>query len=69
MPIETIGHDDDMLIVSRPRLDLVISQPEPRASTDANSNNVVGPAVFLASDLAAYVTGTIIMANGGYRTV
>jgi 3-oxoacyl-[acyl-carrier protein] reductase len=29
---------------------------------------VVGPAIFLASDLAAYVTGTIIMADAGYRT-
>ena len=31
--------------------------------------DVVGPAIFLASDLAAYVTGTIIMADGGNRTV
>lgn len=30
--------------------------------------DVVGPAVFLASDLAVYVTGTIVMADG-YRTV
>jgi NAD(P)-dependent dehydrogenase (short-subunit alcohol dehydrogenase family) len=31
--------------------------------------DIVGPAVFLASDLAAYVTGGIVMADGGYRTV
>jgi 3-oxoacyl-[acyl-carrier protein] reductase len=31
--------------------------------------DIVGPAIFLASDLAAYVTGTIVMADGGYRTI
>ncbi len=31
--------------------------------------DIVGPAVFLASDLAAYVTGDIIMADGGYRSI
>jgi 3-oxoacyl-[acyl-carrier protein] reductase len=31
--------------------------------------DIVGPAIFLASDLSAYVTGCIIMADGGYRTI
>ena len=31
--------------------------------------DIVGPAVFLASDLSAYVTGTILMADGGYRAI
>lgn len=31
--------------------------------------DIVGPAVFLASDLSAYVSGTIVMVDGGYRTV
>ncbi|MDE2005372.1 MAG: SDR family oxidoreductase [Rhodospirillales bacterium] len=31
--------------------------------------DIAGPAVFLASDLAAYVTGHILMADGGYRSV
>ncbi len=31
--------------------------------------DVAGPAVFLASDMSAYVTGSIIMADGGFRTL
>ena len=31
--------------------------------------DIVGPAVFLASDLSAYVTGAIVMVDGGYRTI
>ena len=31
--------------------------------------DIVGPAIFLASDLSAFVTGTIVMADGGYLTV
>jgi NAD(P)-dependent dehydrogenase (short-subunit alcohol dehydrogenase family) len=31
--------------------------------------DIVGPAIFLASDMAAYVTGTILMADGGYRAI
>ena len=31
--------------------------------------DIVGPAIFLASDLSAYVTSSIVMADGGYRAV
>jgi 3-oxoacyl-[acyl-carrier protein] reductase len=31
--------------------------------------DIVGPAIFLASDLSGYVTGSILMADGGYRAV
>jgi 3-oxoacyl-[acyl-carrier protein] reductase len=40
--------------------------PLGRAGT---AEDIVGPALFLASDLSAYVTGSIVMADGGYRTV
>ncbi len=33
------------------------------------AEDIVGPAIFLASDLSAYVTGSIVMVDGGYRTV
>jgi NAD(P)-dependent dehydrogenase (short-subunit alcohol dehydrogenase family) len=32
-------------------------------------DDIVGPAIFLASDLSAYVTGAIVMADGGYRVI
>jgi enoyl-[acyl-carrier-protein] reductase (NADH) len=34
-----------------------------------SSEDIAGPAVFLASDLSVYVTGHIIRTDGGYRTV
>ncbi|MGY3607863.1 MULTISPECIES: SDR family NAD(P)-dependent oxidoreductase [unclassified Bradyrhizobium] len=33
------------------------------------ADDIVGPAIFLASDLSAYVTGSIVMVDGGYRAV
>jgi len=38
-------------------------------SPTRSSDDIAGPAVFLASDLSVYVTGHIIMADGGCRTV
>jgi hypothetical protein len=38
-------------------------------SPTRSSEDIAGPAVFLASDLSVYVTGHIIMAEGGCRTV
>jgi NAD(P)-dependent dehydrogenase (short-subunit alcohol dehydrogenase family) len=32
-------------------------------------DDIVGPAIFLASDLAGFVTGSIVMADGGYRAI
>ena len=34
-----------------------------------SAEDIVGPAIFLASDLSAYVSGTIVMVDGGYRAV
>ena len=34
-----------------------------------SAQDIVGPAIFLVSDLSAYVTGSIVMVDGGYRTV
>jgi len=32
-------------------------------------DDIVGPAIFLASDLSQYVTGVLIPSDGGYLTV
>jgi NAD(P)-dependent dehydrogenase (short-subunit alcohol dehydrogenase family) len=31
--------------------------------------DIVGPAIFLASELSGFVTGSIVMADGGYRVI
>ena len=33
------------------------------------AEDIVGPAIFLASDMSAYVRGTIVMVDGGYRAI
>jgi 3-oxoacyl-[acyl-carrier protein] reductase len=40
--------------------------PLGRAGT---AEDIVGPAIFLASDLSAYVSGSMVMVDGGYRAV
>ena len=51
-----------------PDLVKVILEHTPLQRT-AQPEDIVGPAIFLASDLSRYVTGDIIMADGGYKTV
>jgi 3-oxoacyl-[acyl-carrier protein] reductase len=36
---------------------------------NGTAEDMVGPAIFLASDLSAYVTGTLLMVDGGYHTI
>lgn len=38
-------------------------------SRPGKPEDIAGPAVFLASDMSAYVTGCIVMVDGGFRTV
>jgi NAD(P)-dependent dehydrogenase (short-subunit alcohol dehydrogenase family) len=44
----------------------VTHTPLGRAGTPAD---IAGPAVFLASDMSAYVTGALLMVDGGYTTI
>src|SRR6202795_4331021 len=53
---------------TNPEVVKIFLDPPPLGPT-GKPDDIVGPAIFLASDLAAYVTGSIVMADGGYRAV
>jgi len=53
---------------NNPELIKVLVDHTPLGRT-GKPEDIVGPALFLASDLSAYVTGSIVMADGGYRTI
>ena len=53
---------------SNPELVKIFLDHTPLGRT-GKPEDIVGPAIFLASDLSAYVTGAIVMADGGYRTI
>jgi NAD(P)-dependent dehydrogenase (short-subunit alcohol dehydrogenase family) len=53
---------------SNPELMKIFLDHTPLGRT-GKPDDIVGPAIFLASDLSAYVTGSILMADGGYRTI
>jgi NAD(P)-dependent dehydrogenase (short-subunit alcohol dehydrogenase family) len=59
---------NEMVRATNPGLVKVFVDHTPlgRAGT---AEDIVGPAVFLASDLSAYVSGSIVMVDGGYRTI
>jgi NAD(P)-dependent dehydrogenase (short-subunit alcohol dehydrogenase family) len=54
--------------VNNPELVQIFLDHTPLGRT-GKPEDMVGPAVFLASDLSSYVTGTIVMADGGYRVI
>jgi 3-oxoacyl-[acyl-carrier protein] reductase len=53
---------------SNPELVKVFLDHTPLGRT-GKPEDIVGPAIFLASDLSNYVTGSIVMADGGYRSI
>ena len=54
--------------VSNPELAKIFIDHTPLGRA-GKPEDIVGPAIFLASDLAGYVTGSIVMADGGYRSI
>ena len=65
---ETVGIAAQLMRASNPELAKVFIDHTPLGRA-GKPEDIVGPAIFLASDLSAYVTGSIVMADGGYRTV
>jgi 3-oxoacyl-[acyl-carrier protein] reductase len=53
---------------SNPELVKMFIEHTPLGRT-GKPEDIVGPAIFLASDLSNYVTGSIVMADGGYRAI
>jgi NAD(P)-dependent dehydrogenase (short-subunit alcohol dehydrogenase family) len=53
---------------SHPELVQIFLDHTPLGRT-GKPEDIVGPAIFLASDLSGYVTGSIVMADGGYRAI
>jgi NAD(P)-dependent dehydrogenase (short-subunit alcohol dehydrogenase family) len=53
--------------VLKPEVVQLFLDKTPLART-GKPEDIVGPAVFLASDMSAFVTGSILMADGGYLT-
>ncbi len=53
---------------NNPGLVQIFMDHTPLART-GKPEDIVGPAVFLASDMSAYVTGSIVMVDGGYRAI
>jgi len=59
---------NEQMRASKPELVKVFLDHTPLGRA-GKAEDIVGPAIFLASDLSAYVTGTIVMVDGGYRTI
>jgi len=61
-PLNAVARQTNPDLVER----FMAHTPLGRAGTPAD---IVGPAVFLASDMSAYVTGAMLMVDGGYTTI
>jgi NAD(P)-dependent dehydrogenase (short-subunit alcohol dehydrogenase family) len=59
---------NEKVCATQPELVQIFLDHTPLGRT-GKPEDIVGPALFLASDLSAFVTGAIVMADGGYRTI